>query len=99
LECKAVVLPRRIGFLHYLTLGGAFNYLCDRDAVPALSMVVVAPSRTFIRAPGYEKPQVDKSMWNISNVMNMPNQLPDPTSPSVTPPAGAGAAPSGAADH
>jgi FtsH-binding integral membrane protein len=28
-----------------------------------------------------------------------PNQLPDPTSPSVTPPAGAGGAPSGAADH
>ena len=27
------------------------------------------------------------------------NQLPDPTSPSVTPPAGAGAAPSVAADH
>jgi len=29
----------------------------------------------------------------------VPNQLPDPTSPSVTPPAGAGAAPSVAADH
>jgi len=29
----------------------------------------------------------------------MPNQLPDPTSPSVTPPAGAGGAPSVAADH
>jgi FtsH-binding integral membrane protein len=28
-----------------------------------------------------------------------PNQLPDPTSPSVTPPAGAGDAPSVAADH
>jgi len=28
-----------------------------------------------------------------------PNQLPDPTSPSVTPPAGAGGAPSVAADH
>ena len=28
-----------------------------------------------------------------------PNQLPDPTSPPVTPPAGAGAAPSVAADH
>jgi hypothetical protein len=28
-----------------------------------------------------------------------PNQLPDPTSPSVTPPAGAGVAPSVAADH
>jgi hypothetical protein len=27
------------------------------------------------------------------------NQLPDPTSPSVTPPAGAGGAPSVAADH
>jgi hypothetical protein len=31
--------------------------------------------------------------------LNMPNQLPDPTSPSVTPPAGAGGAPSVAADH
>ena len=31
--------------------------------------------------------------------LRMPNQLPDPTSPSVTPPAGAGGAPSGAADH
>ena len=29
----------------------------------------------------------------------MPNHLPDPTSPSVTPPAGAGGAPSVAADH
>jgi len=29
----------------------------------------------------------------------VPNQLPDPTSPSVTPPAGAGAVPSVAADH
>jgi hypothetical protein len=29
----------------------------------------------------------------------VPNQLPDPTSPSVTPPAGAGVAPSVAADH
>jgi hypothetical protein len=29
----------------------------------------------------------------------VPNQLPDPTSPSVTPPAGAGGAPSVAADH
>jgi hypothetical protein len=28
-----------------------------------------------------------------------PNQLPDPTSPSVTPPAGAGGAPSVVADH
>jgi hypothetical protein len=28
-----------------------------------------------------------------------PNQLPDPTSPSVTPPAGAGGAPSVTADH
>ena len=32
-------------------------------------------------------------------VERMPNQLPDPTSPSVTPPAGAGGAPSVAADH
>jgi ABC-type xylose transport system permease subunit len=30
---------------------------------------------------------------------NAPNQLPDPTSPSVTPPARAGDAPSVAADH
>jgi hypothetical protein len=30
---------------------------------------------------------------------NRPNQLPDPTSPPVTPPAGAGGAPSVAADH
>jgi hypothetical protein len=29
----------------------------------------------------------------------LPNQLPDPTSPSVTPPAGTGGAPSVAADH
>jgi hypothetical protein len=32
-------------------------------------------------------------------IRNGSNQLPDPTSPSVTPPAGAGAAPSVAADH
>ena len=31
--------------------------------------------------------------------MTVPNQLPDPTSPSVTCPAGAGRAPSVAADH
>jgi len=30
---------------------------------------------------------------------NLPNQLPDPRSPSVTPPVGAGGAPSVAADH
>jgi hypothetical protein len=34
-----------------------------------------------------------------SSTIQVPNQLPDPTSPSVTPPAGAGAAPSVAADH
>jgi hypothetical protein len=35
----------------------------------------------------------------VDGVFNVPNQLPDPTSPSVTPPAGAGVAPSVAADH
>jgi hypothetical protein len=35
----------------------------------------------------------------IGHLISMPNQLPDPTSPSVTPPAGAGGAPSVAADH
>jgi hypothetical protein len=34
-----------------------------------------------------------------SNSASMPNQLPDPTSPSVTPAAGAAGAPSVAADH
>jgi len=34
---------------------------------------------------------------NVARIV--PNQLPDPTSPSVTPPAGAGAVPSVAADH
>jgi ribosomal protein S18 acetylase RimI-like enzyme len=34
--------------------------------------------------------------WRVKNA---PNQLLDPTSPSVTPPAGAGGAPSVAADH
>jgi putative flippase GtrA len=33
------------------------------------------------------------------NLIKKPNQLPDPTSPSVAPPASAGAAPSIAADH
>jgi len=36
------------------------------------------------------EPKIDK---------DQPNQLPDPTSPFVTPPAGAGGAPSVAADH
>ena|ERR1700677_156452 len=35
----------------------------------------------------------------IEIIPRMPNQLPDPTSPSVTPPAGAGGAPSVTADH
>ena len=35
----------------------------------------------------------------IGDVKRKPNQLPDPTSPSVTRPAGAGHAPSVAADH
>ena len=34
-----------------------------------------------------------------ADVRNRSNQLPDPTSPSVTPPAGAGGPPSVAADH
>jgi hypothetical protein len=33
------------------------------------------------------------------HIPEVPNQLPDPTSPSVTPPAGAGNVPSVAADH
>ena len=41
------------------------------------------------------------SVTRISDELkgNVPNQLPDPTSPSVTPPAKAGGAPSVAADH
>jgi hypothetical protein len=35
----------------------------------------------------------------LLRLLNTPNQLPDPTSPSVTPPACAGGAPSVAADH
>jgi hypothetical protein len=35
----------------------------------------------------------------LTSMDDVPNQLPDPTSPSVTPPAGAGVAPSVAADH
>ena len=38
-------------------------------------------------------------VFSMRNRRRMPNQLPDPTSPSVTPPAGAGGAPSDAADH
>ena len=38
-------------------------------------------------------------IWIANRYSEMPNQLPDPTSPSVTPPAGAGGAPSVAADH
>jgi len=35
------------------------------------------------------------TFWGLNIEINkMPNQLPDPTSPSVTPPAGAGVAPS-----
>ena len=36
---------------------------------------------------------------SLFGLKTVPNQLPDPTSPSVTPPAGAGCAPSVAADH
>jgi hypothetical protein len=53
--------------------------------------------------PGCDRPlkvALFKPKLNISIFKhNMPNQLPDPTSPSVTPPAGAGGAPSVAADH
>ena len=38
-------------------------------------------------------------IYHLMQKRNMPNQLPDPTSPSVTPPAGAGDVPSDAADH
>ena len=37
--------------------------------------------------------------WEQEPKGGMPNRQPDPTSPSVTPPAGAGGAPSGAADR
>jgi hypothetical protein len=40
-----------------------------------------------------------KEVLGRSILKTLPNQLPDPTSPSVTPPAGAGGAPSVAADH
>ena len=38
-------------------------------------------------------------LYTRKHAAETPNQLPDPTSPSVTPPAGAGGAPSVAADH
>ena len=41
----------------------------------------------------------DNEITALLRKMNAPNQLPDPTSPSVTPPAGAGGAPSVGADH
>jgi hypothetical protein len=37
--------------------------------------------------------------WIARRLREMPNRLPDPTSPSVTLPAGAGGVPTVAADH
>jgi hypothetical protein len=60
-----------------------------KDALPAIeAMPIYDTNRRLMR-----------DLIAKINAPVMPNQLPDPTSSSVTPPAGAGGAPSGAADH
>jgi hypothetical protein len=72
-----------IGWLHVVPI----SKLGACDAVLSL---------TFTKN-GKEMPVVSPPMH--FQVLAMPNQLPDPTSPSVTAPAGAGASPSVTADH
>jgi hypothetical protein len=49
---------------------------------------------------GVSKPEITKRIaQSLEAFKYVPNQLPDPTSPSVTPAAGAAGAPSVAADH
>jgi hypothetical protein len=52
-----------------------------------------------IREKGLKGATVADFVREIGIYAKVANQLPDPTSPSVTPPAGAGGAPSVAADH
>jgi hypothetical protein len=61
---------------------------------PALTVVIDLVANTPARLASLEQ-----SFSKLTLVENPPNQLPEPASPSVTPPAGAGAAPSGAAAH
>jgi hypothetical protein len=55
----------------------------------------------FVRNPQQKVEGIFEYKLIVSRVYSFrePNQLPDPTSPSVTPPAGAGGAPSVAAAH
>jgi len=65
---------------------------------------VVGTARTWCNSIEYVGEFTINENWNairlkLTPIKKLPNQLPDPTSPSVTPPAGAGGAPSVAADH
>ena len=57
------------------------------------------PAMIFVRRRGTKQKRGDASTSPSDHQHTVPNQLPDPTSPSVTPPAGAGRAPFVAADH
>jgi hypothetical protein len=56
-------------------------------------------SAVSVQVTGWPEEKRENFRKVYDDFMKGPNQLPDPTSPSVTPPAGAGAAPSVAADH
>ena len=72
----------------------------DRPEVEALLAAAASIADVPLDAKGRGKLIIRSvSAKQRPPVRNMPNQLPDPTSPSVTPPAGAGGAPSVAADH
>jgi len=86
-------------------IGAALVHRTVREAcilnVPRLYLYTPSTEQFYVRL-GWQS--FDRTRYRGVKVVMMskemtPDQLPDPTSPSVTPPAGAGGAPSVAADH
>jgi hypothetical protein len=73
-------------------LGGKTNWFCEIPLIAGFGIWLGVRVSMFL----FSSKLATTSQAQEGDV---PNQLPDPTSPSVTPPAGAGGAPSVAADH
>ena len=92
LQVVTILLERKGNATEYVWLGS--NWLLAE--VPVRKKSAIASSTycsTSISAAEHEE------ILRLLRIKQVPNQLPDPTSPSVTPAAGAAGAPSVAADH
>jgi len=85
------------GYLTFETPGGLYRAVSGWDLRGARQGEVVKLKCGFELAT-YDDFS-DHLLPSIEEVIKTPNHVPDPTSPSVTPPACAGGAPSVAADH